>query len=69
MNMPSAEFSHANSGSSTDMMGAEVLVHALAAEGVEFVWGYPGGAVLYIYDAFYKQNKIDQANEIYKKLR
>ena len=59
MNMPSAEFSHANSGSSTDMMGAEVLVHALAAEGVEFVWGYPGGAVLYIYDAFYKQNKIE----------
>ncbi|MDF7275829.1 thiamine pyrophosphate-binding protein, partial [Escherichia coli] len=34
-------------------------VNALAAEGVEFVWGYPGGAVLYIYDAFYKQNKIE----------
>lgn len=55
MNMPSAEFSHANSGSSADMMGADILVNALAAEGVEFVWGYPGGAVLYIYDAFYKQ--------------
>ena len=59
MNMPSAEFSHANSGSSADMMGADILVNALAAEGVEFVWGYPGGAVLYIYDAFYKQNKIE----------
>ena len=59
MNMPSAEFSHANSGSSAEMMGSEILVNALAAEGVEFVWGYPGGAVLYIYDAFYKQNKIE----------
>ena len=59
MNMPSAEFSHANSGSSADMMGSDILVNALAAEGVEFVWGYPGGAVLYIYDAFYKQNKIE----------
>ncbi|WP_407510358.1 thiamine pyrophosphate-binding protein [Ralstonia sp. GP101] len=59
MNMPSAEFSHANSGSPADMMGADILVNALAAEGVEFVWGYPGGAVLYIYDAFYKQNKIE----------
>ncbi|PPJ66949.1 acetolactate synthase 3 large subunit, partial [Staphylococcus aureus] len=59
MNMPSAEFSHANSGSSADMMGADILVNALAAGGVEFVWGYPGGAVLYIYDAFYKQNKIE----------
>lgn len=59
MNMPSAEFSHANSGSPAEMMGSDILVNALAAEGVEFVWGYPGGAVLYIYDAFYKQNKIE----------
>ena len=30
----------------------------LQAEGVKYVWGYPGGAVLYIYDAFYKQDTI-----------
>ena len=39
-------------------MGAEVLVKALQAEGVQYIWGYPGGAVLYIYDAFYKQDTI-----------
>ncbi|MDB5732635.1 MAG: ilvB, partial [Variovorax sp.] len=37
-----------------ELMGAEVLIKALQAEGVQYVWGYPGGAVLYIYDAFYK---------------
>ena len=41
-----------------ELMGAEVLVKALQAEGVQYVWGYPGGAVLYIYDAFYKQDTI-----------
>ncbi|VTU35611.1 Acetolactate synthase isozyme 3 large subunit [Variovorax sp. PBS-H4] len=46
-------------GSQTqELMGAEVLVKALQAEGVQYVWGYPGGAVLYIYDAFYKQDTI-----------
>ena len=41
-----------------DLRGAEILVKALQAEGVKYVWGYPGGAVLHIYDAFYKQNTI-----------
>lgn len=41
-----------------ELMGAEVLIKALQAEGVQYVWGYPGGAVLYIYDAFYKQDTI-----------
>jgi acetolactate synthase-1/2/3 large subunit len=41
------------------MIGAEMLVHALHAEGVEFVWGYPGGAVLFIYDEIYKQDKFE----------
>ena len=40
------------------LMGAEILVKALQAEGVKQVWGYPGGAVLYIYDALYKQDTI-----------
>ena len=41
-----------------ELMGAEVLIKALQAEDVKYVWGYPGGAVLYIYDAFYKQDTI-----------
>ncbi len=39
-------------------MGAEILIKALQAEGVQYMWGYPGGAVLYIYDALYKQDTI-----------
>ncbi len=41
-----------------ELRGAEVLVKALQAENVKYVWGYPGGAVLHIYDAFYKQDSI-----------
>jgi acetolactate synthase-1/2/3 large subunit len=41
-----------------DPNGSEILVRCLQAEGVEFLWGYPGGAVLYIYDALYKQETI-----------
>ena len=45
-------------GQAPELMGAEILVKALQAENVKYVWGYPGGAVLYIYDAFYKQDTI-----------
>ncbi len=38
--------------------GAEVLLRVLVAQGVEVVFGYPGGAVLPIYDALFKQNAI-----------
>ncbi len=41
-----------------DLMGSEILVKALQAENVQYIWGYPGGAVLYIYDALYKQDTI-----------
>ena len=47
-NMPEAQ----------ELMGAEILVKALQAEGVQYIWGYPGGAVLYIYDALYKQDTM-----------
>ncbi len=40
------------------MTGADILVNCLVAEGVEFVFGYPGGSVLHIYDAMFKQNQI-----------
>ncbi|MBU3694410.1 MAG: acetolactate synthase 3 catalytic subunit [Rhodocyclaceae bacterium] len=36
--------------------GAEIVVHCLREEGVEFVFGYPGGAVLNIYDEIFKQD-------------
>ena len=39
--------------------GSEILVKCLQAENVKFLWGYPGGAVLYIYDALYKQDTIE----------
>ena len=40
------------------LRGAEILVRALIDEGVEFIFGYPGGAVLHIYDALYKQDTL-----------
>jgi acetolactate synthase-1/2/3 large subunit len=40
------------------LRGAEILLRALADEGVEFIFGYPGGAVLHIYDAIFKQEKV-----------
>lgn len=60
MNMPSAEFSTSEplSPPDSDSIGATVLMKALADENVEFIWGYPGGSVLYIYDELYKQDKI-----------
>ena len=41
-----------------EINGSEILVRSLQAENVEFIWGYPGGSVLYIYDALYKQETI-----------
>jgi len=41
-----------------ELRGAEILIKALKAEDVKFIWGYPGGAVLHIYDALYKQDTI-----------
>ena len=47
-----------SSNAPQDLRGAEIMVKALQAEGVQYLWGYPGGAVLYIYDALYKQDSI-----------
>src|SRR3974390_3410606 len=41
-----------------ELSGAEIVVRCLQEEGVEFVFGYPGGAVLYIYDELFKQDKV-----------
>jgi acetolactate synthase-1/2/3 large subunit len=69
MNTSSAEFlaTKANKDSSNpntaeappEMIGAEMLVKALHKEGVEYVWGYPGGSVLFIYDEIFKQDKFE----------
>jgi acetolactate synthase-1/2/3 large subunit len=41
-----------------ELTGAEILVRSLQDEGVEYIFGYPGGAVLHIYDALYRQDKL-----------
>ena len=61
MEMSKAELSSAaaaTAGQSLELPGAEILVKTHQAEGVKYIWGYPGGAVLHIYDAFYKQDTI-----------
>ena len=42
----------------TEMTGAEMVIRALADQGVEHLFGYPGGAVLPIYDALFHQQKV-----------
>ncbi len=41
-----------------ELTGAEIIVRFLQDEGVEYVFGYPGGAVLHIYDAIYQQEGV-----------
>lgn len=41
-----------------ELRGAEILIKALQAENVKYIWGYPGGAVLHIYDAVFKQDTV-----------
>lgn len=43
---------------SVELTGAQAIVRFLKDEGVEHVFGYPGGAVLHIYDAFYQQEDV-----------
>jgi acetolactate synthase-1/2/3 large subunit len=40
------------------LTGAEIAIRCLQEEGVEYVFGYPGGAVLFIYDAIFNQKKV-----------
>ena len=41
-----------------ELTGAEIVVRCLQDEGVEYIFGYPGGAVLFLYDELFKQNKV-----------
>src|ERR1700731_4684340 len=42
----------------TEMTGAEMVIEALADQGVQHIFGYPGGAVLPIYDALFQQQRV-----------
>ncbi len=42
----------------TELTGAEIVSRCLAEEGIELIFGYPGGAVLPIYDELFKQDKV-----------
>src|SRR6478672_5159623 len=42
----------------TEMTGAEMVIQALADQGAEHIFGYPGGAVLPIYDALFQQDRV-----------
>ena len=41
-----------------ELSGGEILIRCLKDEGVEYLFGYPGGAVLHIYDAIYRQDDV-----------
>jgi len=41
-----------------ELSGAQILVQSLKDEGVEYIFGYPGGAVLHLYDALFQQQDI-----------
>ena len=41
-----------------EISGAEIVVRCLQEENVDYVFGYPGGAVLFIYDELFKQNRV-----------
>ncbi len=62
MEITSAELQKAAAAASDnapELMGADILIKALQAEKVQYIWGYPGGAALYIYDAIYRQDTIE----------
>ncbi|MGM0691653.1 MAG: thiamine pyrophosphate-binding protein, partial [Pseudomonadota bacterium] len=42
-----------------ELSGGQILVECLKSEGVDTVFGYPGGAVLHIYDALYQQEQVN----------
>ena len=41
------------------LSGAEIIMHSLKDQGVKYIFGYPGGAVLHIYDAIHQQSDIE----------
>lgn len=62
MNMSNSELAASDSENNIDqrsrISGAEILVKCLLAEGVRHMWGYPGGALLFVYDALLRESAI-----------
>jgi acetolactate synthase-1/2/3 large subunit len=48
----------ANLAEGMELTGAEIVVRALKDQGVRHIFGYPGGAVLPIYDALFQDNEL-----------
>ncbi len=48
----------------TMMTGAEIVIRCLQEEKVDYVFGYPGGAVLHLYDELFKQDKVPRVRHI-----
>ena len=49
----------ANENGSATMTGAQIVLQALADQGVDHIFGYPGGAVLPIYDELFQQDRVE----------
>jgi acetolactate synthase-1/2/3 large subunit len=45
-------------GISVELNGAQIVIQSLKDEGVEYIFGYPGGAVLHLYDALFQQDDV-----------
>lgn len=52
----------------SDFIGGIVFMKVLVDENVEFIWGYFGGLVFYIYDELYKQDKIQYVLVCYEQV-
>ena len=51
--------SHSDLENAVQLSGADIVVKSLKEEGVEYVFGYPGGAALHIYDALHRQDDVE----------
>ena len=56
--MSAAAHDRSASDDQTELSGAEIVLRALVDQGVDVIFGYPGGAVLPIYDALFQQNAL-----------
>ena len=59
MNTETVKKETINTSKTIRISGAEAIIHCLLAEGVDLIYGYPGGAIMPVYDELYKyQGKI-----------
>jgi acetolactate synthase I/II/III large subunit len=58
LGFPGGALAEEDSMAAEQLAGAEIVIKALVDQGVDVIFGYPGGAVLPIYDALFKQNRV-----------